>query len=138
MELLELFKSLNWGSLIVAGVITTFVVSAINTLNLKVSSNKLVFFISVLITLLSTTFLPSSYLEEGQVFNIPIILTIAQKIILSILVTMSFSILFYNYLGKLFLDRLFDSIKRKILEKFPGLTEDNNSTINPPTTPNSP
>lgn len=103
MNFLEL---LDWKLLLLAAMITTFVVSAINTVQSKVASNWLVLIISFIITLLNTTFIEGANFGDWQ------------KIILQILLTMAFSDLFYNYAGKWFLDRFFEFVKTKLIEIF--------------------
>ena len=96
----QLFSFITWNTIIYA-VITTFFVSALNTVQNKVSTNWLVFLVSLFVTLLSITFGGSG-------------LQYWQAVILQIIVTMSFSILFYNYIGKWFIDRFFQFLKNKL------------------------
>jgi hypothetical protein len=103
---MEFLQSLDWQSLLIAAAITTLVVSAINTIQSKLTTNWLVFIVSIIITLLNTTFIKGANFSDWQ------------KILSSILFTMAFSILFYNYLGKWFVDRLFEWLKKILTEKF--------------------
>ena len=103
---MDFLQTLDWQTLLIASVIATFLVSALNTLQLKVSSNILVFIVSVVITLLNTTFIKGASFSEWQ------------NILSSVLFTMAFSVLFYNYLGKWFVDNLFDWLKKVLIDKF--------------------
>ena len=92
----EIMTLFNW-DIIISAVGTTFVVSALNTVQNKVSTNWLVFITSILVTLLRVTFDFTHW----------------QSLIFQILITMSFAILFYNYVGKWFVDNVFVWIKGK-------------------------
>lgn len=98
-NLSELF---TW-AIIIKAVVTTFIVSALNTTDYfkNVTNNKLVFFVALLVSALS----------------IPIIggnLEYWQGLIYNLLLTMAFSVLFYNYIGKWFVDKFFEVLKEKI------------------------
>lgn len=95
-----LFSFITWNTIVYA-IITTFFVSALNTVQNKVSTNWLVFLVSLFVTLLSITFSGSG-------------LQYWQSVMLQIMVTMSFSIMFYNYVGKWFIDRFFQFLKEKL------------------------
>lgn len=100
-NLQELF---NW-SIILKAVVTTFVVSALNTTDYfkGVTNNKLVFFVALFVSLLS----------------IPIVggnLEYWQGLIYNLLLTMAFSVLFYNYVGKWFVDKFFELLKDKLVK----------------------
>ena len=86
----------NW-EILISAIITTFVVSAINTLQNKLSTNWLVFIVSIVITVLEVEFDFSDW----------------QGFFLQVFVLMSFAILFYNYIGKWFVDRVFSKLKEK-------------------------
>ena len=116
MDILKLF---DWQSLLIASAITTFAVSAINTIQTKLSTNWLVFVIALVVTVLSTEIVGIKGIENWQ------------KVLVQIILTMSFSVLFYNYLGKLFLDDIFGWIKKKIGEST-GTTA---PPVNPPIQP---
>jgi len=103
---MEFLQGLDWQSLLIASVITTVLVSAINTVNTKIHSNVLVFVVAVIITILNTTFVSGAGFADWQ------------KIISSVLFTMAFAVLFYNYLGKWFIDKLFDWLKKILADKF--------------------
>ena len=92
-QLLEFFNL----DMIISAIVATFVVSAINTIQNKISTNWLVFVVSIIITVLRITLNWSDW----------------QNVIFQILITMSFAILFYNYIGKWFIDNLFNKIKDK-------------------------
>lgn len=92
----ELLKFFNL-DMIISATVVTFVVSAINTIQNKISANWLVFIVSILVTVLRITLDWSDW----------------QNVIFQILITMSFAVLFYNYIGKWFVDNLFNKIKEK-------------------------
>lgn len=92
----ELLKFFNL-DMIISATVVTFVVSAINTIQNKISTNWLVFIVSILVTVLRITLDWSDW----------------QNVIFQILITMSFAVLFYNYIGKWFVDNLFNKIKEK-------------------------
>lgn len=92
----ELLKFFNL-DMIISATVVTFVVSAINTIQNKVSTNWLVFIVSILVTVLRITLDWSDW----------------QNVIFQILITMSFAVLFYNYIGRWFVDNLFNKIKEK-------------------------
>jgi len=103
---------LDWKLLLITSTITAFVVSALYTIipldcngKPKISVNLMVFLVALVITLLSTQFAGASAWEY-------------QQIALQIFMTMAFSVLFYNYLGKWFLDSLFENIKSKLTKWF--------------------
>ena len=95
----ELLKYLSF-ELIFSAIVVTFVVSAFNTVQNKITANTLVFVVSILITLLRVP------LTGGD-------LAYWQGLLFQILLTMSFAILFYNYIGKWFVDKLFIKLKDK-------------------------
>ena len=95
----ELYKYITI-DLILSAVVATFVVSAINTIQNKLSTNVLVFIASLVITLLRVP-LTGGNLEYWQ------------GLLFQILLTMSFAILFYNYIGKWFVGRLFEKLKER-------------------------
>lgn len=86
--------------LIVSAVVTTFVVSAFNTVQNKISSNWLVFIVSIVVTILRVSFISGDFAA-------------IQELLFKILLTMSFAILFYNYIGRWFIDTLFARLKDK-------------------------
>lgn len=99
--------------LLFSSVITTFAVSAINTLQSKLSSNWLVFLVSILVTFTSVTF-NFTKVEDVQDF------------VIKVLLNMSFSILFYNYLGKWFVDTIFIKIKEILSTKLQKNSQNDN------------
>ena len=101
---INIFELFDWRTLMLCAVVTTFIVSAVNTTQAKLSSNWLVFIVSLIVTVLSTTFTATLFSDF-------------QRIGLQLLMTMAFAILFYNYLGKLFVDKLFVWIKKQIDNK---------------------
>jgi hypothetical protein len=98
----QLFEVVNW-ALVIKAVVTTFIVSALNTTDYfkQVTNNKLVFFVALLVSLLSIPLIGGN-LEywQGLLYNL--------------LLTMAFSVLFYNYIGKWFVDKFFELLKDKI------------------------
>lgn len=103
---MEAIQSINWQSLLIVAAITTFLVSAINTIQSKISTNWLVFIVSILITLLNTTFVVGACFSDWQ------------KLISEVLTTMAFAVLFYNYIGKWFVDQFFEWIKKTLTDRF--------------------
>ncbi len=102
INILDLF---DWKALLLCATITTFIVSAINVTQSKLSSNWLVFIVSSIVTALSTTIEPQASFSDWQ------------KLLLQVLTTMAFAILFYNYLGKLFVDKIFAWVKKQMENK---------------------
>ena len=102
---MDILQGLDWKSLLITAAITTIVVSAINTMTWKITTNWLVFITSVVITLLNTTFV------QGMGF------AAWQKALAAILLNMAFAVLFYNYAGKWFVDQVFEKLKRLITSK---------------------
>ena len=98
----QLQEVFNW-AIIIKAVVTTFIVSALNTTDYfkSVTNNKLVFFVALLVSILSVT------IEGGD-------LAYWQGMIYNLLLTMAFSVLFYNYIGKWFVDKFFELLKDKI------------------------
>ena len=98
----QLQEVFNW-AIIIKAVATTFIVSALNTTDYfkSVTNNKLVFFVALLVSILSVT------IEGGD-------LAYWQGMIYNLLLTMAFSVLFYNYIGKWFVDKFFELLKDKI------------------------
>lgn len=115
---MDFFQNLDWQSLLLSAAITTFIVSAINTVQSKLSSNWLVFIVAFVVTILNTTFTKGAHFAEWQV------------ILSKLLFTMAFSVLFYNYLGKTFVDDFFAWLRRILQDKFQKAT--------PPTIPTPP
>jgi hypothetical protein len=102
---MELLQELDWQSLLITAAITTMVVSAINTMSWKITTNWLVFITSVVITLLNTTFVQGMGVSAWQ------------KTLVAILLNMAFAVLFYNYAGKWFIDQVFEKLKKIITSK---------------------
>lgn len=100
-QLLEVF---NW-AIIIKAVATTFIVSALNTVEIfqKIHNNVLVFVVALLVSFLSIPLIGGN-LEYWQ------------GLIYSLLLTMAFSVLFYNYIGKWFLDKFFEILKEKLFK----------------------
>lgn len=92
-QLTELFTL----DMIISAMAVTFIVSALNTVQNKITTNWLVFIVSILVTVLRVN------------FNFPD----WQNLTFQLLITMSFAILFYNYIGKWFVDNVFLWIKGK-------------------------
>jgi hypothetical protein len=110
--MMDFLQGLNWQALLISAVITTFVVSAINTIQAKVSTNILVFIVATIVTLLNTTFIRGAGFAEWQ------------RTLSELLFTMAFAVLFYNYAGKWFIDRLFTWLKKMLTDKFSKAGED--------------
>lgn len=92
-QLTELFTL----DMIISAMAVTFIVSALNTVQNKITTNWLVFIISIIVTVLRVNFEFPDW----------------QNLIFQLLITMSFAILFYNYIGKWFVDNVFVWIKGK-------------------------
>jgi len=90
-QLTELFTL----DMIISAMAVTFIVSALNTVQNKITTNWLVFIISIIVTVLRVNFEFPDW----------------QNLIFQLLITMSFAILFYNYIGKWFVDNVFLWIK---------------------------
>jgi hypothetical protein len=103
---MEFLKTLDWQTLLIASIITTFIVSAINTITAKASTNLLVFVVAVVITLLNTSFVSGASFSDWQ------------AILSSILFTMAFAVLFDNFLGKWFIDAMFGWLKQQLTDRF--------------------
>lgn len=100
-NLSELF---SW-ALILKAVVTTFIVSALNTTEYfkSVTNNKLVFFVALAVSILSIPLVGGDLAYwQGLVYNL--------------LLTMAFAVLFYNYVGKWFIDKFFELLKEKLLK----------------------
>jgi glucose-6-phosphate-specific signal transduction histidine kinase len=104
MNFLDLF---DWAILFLASAVTTFIVSAINVSVNKVPSKILVVIIAFVVTLLVTTFTPGMHFAEWQ------------KLILQMIVTMSFSISFYHWGGEWLMGKIFGWVKNVIGSKLP-------------------
>lgn len=98
----QLFEIVNW-ALVIKAVVVTFIVSALNTTDYfkNVTNNKLVFFVALLVSALSIPLIGGN-LEYWQ------------QLIYNLLLTMAFSVLFYNYIGKWFVDKFFELLKDKL------------------------
>lgn len=107
---MEVSQAFNWQALLITAATTTLVVSALKTMEWRVSVNWLVFLVSVVVTLLNTTFIEGAGFSDWQ------------KIILTILMNMAFAVLFFNYAGKWFIDKLFVKV-RNIFVKWFGKDE---------------
>lgn len=92
-QLIDLFNL----DMIISAVAVTFIVSALNTIQNKITTNWLVFIVSIVVTVLRVTFDLSDW----------------QTLAFQVLITMSFAILFYNYIGKWFVDNVFLWVKGK-------------------------
>lgn len=103
-NILDLF---DFSVLFLAGVVTTFIVSAINVSTNKVPSKILVAVTALIVTILVTTFSPSKNFAD------------IQKMILQMLITMSFSISLYHWGGEWLIGKIFGWVK-KMFEKVFG------------------
>lgn len=102
---MDIFTSDQLQTLLVVAIITSFIVSAFNQLNAKISSNWLLAITAFIITLLKTTFLPGMSFSDWQI------------LLTGFLLTMAFAVLFWNYVGKYIIDPFFAWLKKKLLEK---------------------
>jgi len=103
---MDLFTSEQLQALLIVAVITTFVVSAINTYQTAIGGKWLTAIIALVITLLRTTFTASMSFADWQ------------GTLTNILLTTAFAILFWTYLGQYTVDKIFSWLKKKIAEKY--------------------
>ena len=103
---MDLFTSDQLQSLVVVSVITTFIVSAVNLLEIRLRGHWLLALVALVVTLLKTTFLPGMGFSDWQV------------LITNFLLTIAFAILFWNYVGQYTVDPFFQWLKKKITDKF--------------------
>lgn len=103
---MDFFTSEQLQTLLIVAVITTFIVSAFNLLEIKLRGHWLLAVVALVVTLLRTTFTPEMNFEDWQ------------GLITNFLLTASFAILFWNYVGQYTVDPFFRSLKRKFLAKF--------------------
>ena len=102
---MDIFTSEQLQTLLVVAIITSFIVSAFNQLQVKVSSPWLLAITAFVVTVLKTTFTAVSFSEW-------------QALLTSFLLTMAFSVLFWMYVGKFLIDPFFAWLKKKLLDKF--------------------
>jgi len=103
---MDIFTSEQLQTLLVVAIITSFIVSAFNQLQARLSSNLLLAIVAFVVTLLKTSFLPGMSFADWQ------------ALLTGFLLTMAFSVLFWNYVGKFIIDPFFAWLKKKILDKF--------------------
>jgi len=103
---MDIFTSEQLQTLLVVAIITSFIVSAFNQLQARLSSNWLLAITAFVVTLLKTTFTPGMTFSEWQ------------ALLTGFLLTMAFSVLFWNYVGKFIIDPFFAWLKKKLLDKF--------------------
>lgn len=101
----ELLIQINWLDIVIAGVITTFIVSAlVTTFDVYFNQGKhkkyLVVVVATLVTLVRTSF-------NGD----------WQDALQSFLFTWAFSVLFYSYLGGFIINLIFERLKDKLRGK---------------------
>jgi len=101
----QLFAGIDFVTVLAAALITTLIVSAINVVENQVPNKALVALVAAVVTLLSTTFVPGADFAHWQ------------RLVLQMIVTIAFAILFYTYLGGTFIDRLFRFVKNYINQK---------------------
>ena len=101
----NILLKINWLDLVIAGIMTTFIVSAlVNTFDIYFNQGRhkkyLVVIVATLITLVRTSFNNINF--EWQL------------ILEQFLFTWAFSVLFYSYLGGFIIDKFFQKIKEKL------------------------
>lgn len=104
----DLLQLLHIQTLVINGVVCSVIISAGNVFFKRVAAtgnNLLVGIVCVLVTILTTTFIHGATFAQWQ------------ETILSIFLTMSFCVLFYNLLGQFTVDRLFQWVKSFIQTK---------------------
>ena len=95
----------------ISAAITSILASAISTLWTGLDGKKLVAVVgatALVVTVLRTTFVPGMKLAD------------VQALILGILLTWAFAILFWKFFGKRFVDTLFTNVWGKISQKLGG------------------
>ena len=85
----------------------------------KIHGNWMLLIVSFIVTLLQVTFTKHMTLDQWQDF------------LTSILLNMAFAVLFYQYLGQFFIDKLFAYIKKLIGDKLGGASGNQPSNPNP-------
>lgn len=104
----DVLKGLFYISLL-CGIVTTVVVSAINVFVMRATPRWLLPCVAGFVTLFAV---------QINVTNVQDV----QEFLLKIVLTMSFSVLFYTYLGKWFIDSLFEWLKTFIFAKLNSLS----------------
>lgn len=108
--LLEILGRIDIRFLVTSAIITSILVSAANVFSTQlegIRNRYLIGVISAVVTLLSTTFEDLAGFADWQ------------KLILSMLLTTAFSVIFYLSLGQFFVDKLLGAIKKFFVDKFP-------------------
>ena len=120
---MDLFTAAQLQTIGITAVITTVIVSAIQIImgSSKVHGNWVLLIVSTLVTLLQVTFVKGMSINQWQDF------------FTSILLNTAFAVLFYQYLGQFFVDKLFVYLKKLIGDKFgsstpPQLPNDNSAS----------
>ena len=103
---MDLFSVETLTALLLPSVSTTIIVSAINNLQTKLSGRWIVAIVSIVITLLQTTYTRGMSLAEWQ------------ALLSQFLLTAAFAILFWTYVGQYVVEPFFGWIKKKYLEKY--------------------
>ena len=98
----QILHNFDWQTLLIVAIISSFVVEAFNLITPKwLTSKSIIFVVSLVVTLLRLPF-QFETLGDYQHFGI------------TLLFTMAFAILFYTYLGKWTVEKLFNLIKGKL------------------------
>ena len=102
---LNLFTSDQLKDIGIVALIATFVISAVNLFDFKLRGHWLALIVCVVITILRTTFTPHMKFGEWQV------------LLTNVLITTSFAMLFWTYLGQYTVDKIFAKLKKLIGDK---------------------
>lgn len=119
----EVLKGLFYIALL-CGVVTTLVVSALNIFIAKAAPRWVLPCVACVVTLVAVQ------VNLAKIQDV-------QEFLLKSLLTMSFSVLFYTYLGKWFIDELFNWLKTFIITKLGGLTSNTETLPSPSQEKNS-
>jgi len=110
MEFLgDFFGETSYLGLVFAGILTSLIVSAVKTFKAETqaTANKMILYAALFATLVST-----SFTLNLEVFgNLQTAVDELQRVLKSLVLTMAFAVLFYNYFGKFFVDGMFERLK---------------------------
>jgi hypothetical protein len=98
----EALKQFDLITILMVAVLTSFVVEAVNIYTPESISRKwIIFGVSLLITLIKLPFVPICSINDVQI------------LLFTLLVNMSFAVLFYTYVGHWTVDKVFSTFKSK-------------------------
>jgi hypothetical protein len=110
---MEIFTVDQLLQLVISAAITSILSSAVSTIATSLEGKKLVVVVAVMalvVTVLRTSFMPGMKLAD------------IQGLILGILLTWAFAVLFWTFVGKRFVDKLFTFVWGRIIDKLGGDT----------------